>query len=130
MALDLTGRKYFFGVYTIIRVVDGDTVDLLIDQGFDQLRKMRFRLLGIDAPEIHSKDPNEKAAGKVAHAAFEELLKKAQKLELRSHKPLDTDGFGRWLADIYAYYPDVPDSPIIHVNQWMLDNGYAKPYVR
>ena len=50
----------------VVRIVDGDTVDLDVDLGFKTRRKDRFRLEGIDTPEVRTKDKIEKAAGLAA----------------------------------------------------------------
>ena len=57
------------------RVVDGDTVDALVDLGFDTWKKVRIRLVGINAPESRTRDLEEKARGLAAKIRLEELLK-------------------------------------------------------
>ena len=99
---------------TVLRVVDGDTVDLVIDLGFDISQKMRCRLWGINAPEMNTK------AGVAARAA---LLGKVQAGPVRvdSHKDR-SDKYGRYLAELF-----VGDE---NLNQWMVDNGHAVEYMR
>lgn len=68
---------------TLDRVVDGDTADVNIDLGFDcWLRKQRVRFDGIDTPEIRTTDALEKAAGQLAAARVEELLRNAKEIQL------------------------------------------------
>ena len=85
----------------ILRVVDGDTVDVDIDLGFGNwLRKQRIRLYGIDTPESRTRDKVEKMYGMAAKAFVQDNLKKADKLRLRTHK--DAKGkFGRILSLIF-----------------------------
>ena len=56
-------RDGYIRQINVLRVVDGDTLDVTIDCGFDIWKKERIRLLGIDAPEIRTRDLEEKAAG-------------------------------------------------------------------
>jgi len=83
------------------RVVDGDTVDLFVDLGFNIAHKIRTRLLDYDAPETRTRDLAEKARGYAAKAYAEELLTNAESLIVHTHK---TGKYGRWLADIE--FPD------------------------
>jgi len=82
----------------IVKVVDGDTVDVDIDLGFDVwLRNERVRFAGIDAPESRTSDPVEKVFGLAAKAEVERLLENAEKITLLSK---DFKGkFGRILGD-------------------------------
>jgi micrococcal nuclease len=90
----------------LIEVIDGDTVDLLVDLGFGIHVKERFRLYGIDAPEI----PTE--AGKIAKAYLESILGASIELFVATRKmtrrPQEkTDKYGRYLAVLYDNYHDV-----------------------
>jgi endonuclease YncB( thermonuclease family) len=82
----------------INRIVDGDTVDIDIDLGFEIIiRDERIRLYGIDAPESRTSDPEEKIYGKLASAFVEKMLPIGSKQLLISH---DFKGkFGRILGD-------------------------------
>jgi micrococcal nuclease len=81
---------------TVVRVVDGDTVDVDVDAGFYLTLRVRFRILGVDTPERG-------AAGWAEATAFtrEWVLAHPQ---LRA-ATVKTDSFGRWLADLYAVTP-------------------------
>lgn len=101
------------------RVVDADTVDLLVDTGFRRYMIDRFRLYGIDAPE----------RGQIGWAegkyALEAKLPMDAQLIIETYHPRERDerdNFGRWLATIYL------DGE--NINEWLVDQGYAKPYVR
>jgi len=92
-----------------LRVVDGDTVDLLVDLGFHQLGQCRFRLLGVDAPEVRSASAVERAAAAESKAQLASWLcptavKEVANLgrwPLRIETAKDPDHFGRWLARVY-----------------------------
>jgi micrococcal nuclease len=114
----------------LIRVVDGDTVDLVIDLGFDTLRKERFRLYGIDAPEMNT------AEGKEAKAWLREVLQplEAIYIETLQHKTkAKRDKYGRFLAVLYSDLGDIdanrpmktPVSPA-SINAKMVVEGHAK----
>ena len=88
----------------LIRVVDGDTVDLIIDLGFDTSRKERFRLYGIDAPEMNT------AEGKAAKAWLREVLQPLEAIYVQTIQ-LETkakrDKYGRFLAVLYKSEADM-----------------------
>ena len=82
----------------IDRVVDGDTIDVNIDLGFDVWTKQRVRLAGIDTPESRTRNLREKKFGKLATARVEELIPVGSTRTI--HTTLDDRGkFGRVLAD-------------------------------
>jgi len=97
-----------------VRVIDGDTVELDIDQGNHQHWVATFRLSGIDAAESRGKT---KAAGASATAFLRKLMGEEISL-VRTYKP---DKYGRWLVQIWT---DKAES----INQRMLIEGYAVPY--
>ena len=75
----------------VTRVVDGDTVDVILDLGFSILHKCRVRLYGIDTPESRTRDKDEKARGKLA-SKFLEQPKQPKQL-----KPTRTEPFSKKL---------------------------------
>ena len=92
---------------TILRVVDGDTVDVDIDLGFGiWLKDERVRIMGIDTPESRTRDKVEKTFGKAAGARLKSLLGKTAVLKTRVAKDgEDMKGkFGRILGDFEVYY--------------------------
>ena len=113
---------------SLIRVVDGDTVDLVIDLGFDTFRHERFRLYGIDAPELNTE------AGKEAKAWLSEALQPLETIYVQTlqHKTkAKRDKYGRFLAVLYSELPTLV--PImrepIHpssINAKMVVEGHAK----
>ena len=105
---------------SVDRVVDGDTIDIIIDLGFDLTKKERVRLAGIDTPEKRTKDPKEKEMGYQATEFLEMHLMEATKLTVRTEK----DGkFGRMLGWLYK-----SDEDTMSINQIMIDKGYAWAY--
>ena len=105
----------------VVRVVDGDTVDVDIDLGFDITMRQRIRLMGINTPEIRSSNQVEKAAGLMSHNfLIETLLEYKNKVKLIIH---GEGKYGRPLADIY-----VGDDYKINVNNLLISEGYAIPY--
>ena len=85
---------------TIRRVVDGDTVDVDIDLGFDQwIHKARIRLEGIDAAETRTRNPLEKAAGFFAKRLLQDLLPVGSAAILHSKK-FSRGKFGRIMGDL------------------------------
>lgn len=96
---------------TMLRVVDGDTVDVDIDLGFGVwMRKQRIRLYGIDTPESRTRDLEEKKYGL---AAKDFLVKwtSAGELVLKTHKD-DRGKFGRILGEIYAHGVNLNDKMV------------------
>lgn len=83
---------YEYYVVEVMRVVDGDTVDLRIDLGFHLTAALRFRLLGVDTPE------RGKPGFREATEFTREWLAARDWLAARTVK---TDSFGRWLAEVY-----------------------------
>ena len=116
---------------TLVRVIDGDTVDCDIDLGFGVLLKnQRVRLYGINTPETRTRDLKEKQAGLAAHARLVELL--PEKFVLTSVK--DKKGkFGRILGIINVPQTKILDKDgkkvkhiFLDVNRLLVEEGHAK----
>ena len=102
----------------IARVVDGDTVDVIIDCGFSILHKARVRMYGIDTPESRTRDKDEKARGLMSK---DFLVKELSKGDVVIKTKKDKKGkFGRILGEFY-----VND---ININQMMIHGFYAVAY--
>lgn len=99
---------------TVRRVVDGDTVDLDVDLGFSIIARQRFRLYGIDAPEVVG---TARAAGLAATAHLQQLLPAGAHVVIDSYKDAK-DKYGRYLADIYT-------ASGVTVNAQMVADGHA-----
>ena len=105
----------------IRRWVDGDTVDVTLDLGFDILYNNRIRLYGINTPESRTRDLEEKERGLAAKDRVKELCPVGSKITLRTTK--DGRGiFGRILGEIFI--PGVVQS----VNQLLVEEGHAVEY--
>ena len=96
----------------IVKVIDGDTVDVDIDLGFGVwLHKERIRLYGIDTPESRTRDLDEKARGKMAAKFLKDHIKKAKLVKVKTK--LDKKGkFGRVLGSIIADDTDLNEQMI------------------
>ena len=91
---------------TLLKIVDGDTVDVDIDLGFGVvLTNQRIRLYGIDTPESRTRDLEEKKCGKLAAKYIEDHIKVSSSFTLRSK--LDGKGkYGRILGELICYVPE------------------------
>jgi endonuclease YncB( thermonuclease family) len=102
------------------KVVDGDTVDVVLDLGFDILHKCRVRLYGIDTPESRTRNKDEKARGKMAGAFLKEAIEDGEKVVIQT-KLKDSKGkYGRVLGDV------VVDNK--NINQMMIKCHLAVAY--
>jgi len=105
---------------TVSRVVDGDTIDIDIDLGFNViLSKRRVRLIGVDTPEKRTRDKREKVFGLLATKVVEKLCPVGSKIIIKTKIDKD-DKFGRILGEIIA--------GDVNVNQYLIDNHYAVKY--
>tara|TARA_R100001079_G_C4302263_1_gene91632 strand:- start:90 stop:509 length:420 start_codon:yes stop_codon:yes gene_type:complete len=82
------------------RVVDGDTVDVILDLGFDVSYSCRVRLYGIDTPESRTRDKDEKARGKMAGAFLEEAIEDGEKVVIQTKLKDSRGKYGRVLGDV------------------------------
>ena len=106
------------------RVVDGDTMDVVLDLGFDILHACRVRLAGIDTPESRTRDLDEKARGKLSKAYLKETIK-GKKIVLKT-KIKDAKGkFGRVIAEVWAEFEE---GSMRNVNELMIKEAYAVKY--
>ena len=103
---------------TLIKIVDGDTVDVLIDLGFNISKKERVRLLGIDTPESATKDLVEKKLGIEAKAYTSNWFAKNTRFKLQTTKE---DKYGR----ILGVFTGLDGKTL---NTRLVDEGYAWAY--
>ena len=94
------------------RIVDGDTIDVILDLGFDILYKSRVRLYGIDTPESRTRNLDEKARGKLASAFLENAINKAEQVIIRTKLKDSRGKFGRVLGTVVC---DGKDLSLIHI---------------
>jgi len=117
---------YNFRVIEINRVVDGDTIDVTIDLGFDLYKKERVRVAGVDTPEKRTKDPEEKALGYDATNWLKEKLEGAingdDELTVRTELVGGVGKYGRLLGWLY-----IGDAEL-SLNEQMITEGYAWEY--
>jgi len=108
------------------RVVDGDTIDALIDVGFDIWIKKRIRYSGIDTWESRTRDLDEKKKGLAAKARNQELLKeissKSGYFRLKSH---GVGKYGRVLGEIFI---EDSDGKQWNINKTLITEGHAYVY--
>ena len=105
------------------RVVDGDTVDAMIDLGFDTWVHKRIRLEGIDAPETRTRDLDEKAQGFKTKERLEGLLEAAKGMfVLQSH---GVGKYGRCLGTIFI---GQSGKLLVNINELLLHEGLAEEY--
>ena len=96
------------------KVVDGDTIDVTLDLGFDILHKCRVRLYGIDTPESRTRDKDEKARGKLAAKFLQDAINNGKKIVLQS-KLKDSKGkYGRVLGSVIVDDVDLNEKMILN----------------
>ena len=117
---------YNFRVIEINRVLDGDTIDVTIDLGFDLYKKERVRVAGVDTPEKRTKDAEEKALGYDATNWLKDKLEGAingdDDLIIRTELDGGVGKYGRLLGWLYIGDQEVS------LNEAMIEEGYAWAY--
>tara|TARA_X000000950_G_scaffold286843_1_gene397014 strand:- start:1572 stop:1997 length:426 start_codon:yes stop_codon:yes gene_type:complete len=111
---------FSYRVNKVIKIIDGDTIDVILDMGFDILYKQRVRLFGIDTPESRTRDLEEKRYGLMSKAFLVEQLKSASRIVIKTYKGDETGKFGRILGDVWC------DG--VSINKLMCDQHLAVPY--
>ena len=121
---------YEYRIKCVDRIVDGDTIDVTIDLGFDILHKTRVRLWGINTPEKRTRDLEEKKRGYAASERLAELLRtESTSSDTRSDIVLQTKEkgkYGRYLGVIYRKRED--DEVPFNINQQLVNEGHAVEY--
>ena len=117
---------YNFRVIEINRVLDGDTIDVTIDLGFDLYKKERVRIAGVDTPEKRTRNLEEKALGIDATNWLKEKLESTlsgdDQLSIRTELVGGVGKYGRLLGWLYVGDEDVS------LNEQMITEGYAWAY--
>ena len=131
MSYNQPACQFKYRVSAVEKIVDGDTIDVAIDLGFDVCTKQRVRLLGIDTPESRTSDKEEKKFGLLSKQKLKEWCLKAVasdkddiEIELRCPEADSRGKFGRVLAEVWVS----EGGQWTNVNKWMCDEGYAVPY--
>jgi micrococcal nuclease len=122
---------------SVIRVVDGDTLDMFVDKGFGDYTRQRVRLLGVDTPEMRPRkgSPDERIAEKAAaKRATDRVIALVENREVIL-KTAKAGKFGRWLGVIYLPEDVVTqlgriadDRERLSLNDLLLEEGHAVPY--
>jgi len=114
---------YEYFVKNVTNVVDGDTIDVIIDLGFDILFASRVRLAGIDTPESRTKDKMEKVLGLEAKEYLKKHLKDAKSVIIKTEKMDSSEKYGRILGWVYI------NGDTESLNDKMINDGYAWGYM-
>jgi len=126
----MSDYPFFPGTYRArcVRVIDGDTADFEVDAGFHMRYVGRFRLLGVDTPELNATDPVKRSLALSAYETLKTLLFPGfavWQVKLANVKR-DPDSFGRYLACPFV----IKEGNEIDVCAFLVDHGLATPYAR
>jgi micrococcal nuclease len=117
---------YNFRVVSIDKVLDGDTIDVTIDLGFDLYKKERVRVAGVDTPEKRTRDLEEKALGLDAtywlKKKLEDTISGEDELTIRTELVGGMGKYGRLLGWLYI------GEDTVSLNEQMITEGYAWEY--
>ena len=117
---------YNFRVTEINKVLDGDTIDVTIDLGFDLYKKERVRVAGVDTPEKRTRDLEEKALGLDAtywlKKKLEDTISGEDELTIRTELVGGMGKYGRLLGWLYI------GEDTVSLNEQMITEGYAWEY--
>ena len=114
-------QKLFHYKATVDRVIDGDTIDVVLDLGFDISYRGRIRFEGINAPESRTRDAVEKQAGLAAKRYVEDWINGLEKKVIIQTSLDDRGKYGRILGRILNDEGEC-------LNDEMVSLGHAKPY--
>lgn len=114
---------YIYRVKKVHKVVDGDTIDVDIDLGFNVSYYQRVRLAGIDTPESRTTDAYEKKLGLEVKEELKKRLSVANDIVIKTQKPDSTEKYGRILGWLYL------DGAELSVNEALIAGGYAWSYM-
>lgn len=110
-------------VKKVTNVVDGDTIDVDIDLGFDISFSSRVRLAGIDTPESRTSDKAEKILGLESKEYLKSKIKDAKSVVIKTEKMDSSEKYGRILGWVYL------DGSSVSINEQMISEGYAWGYM-
>ena len=117
---------YEYKVKEVVKVVDGDTVDVIVDLGFDVLHKTRVRLYGINAPESRTRDLKEKALGLAAKDRVKAILAENPSFTLES---TELGKYGRVLGKIHLTILNGKECLTqVCLNDQLIKEGHAVAY--
>ncbi len=110
-------------VKKVTKIVDGDTIDVDIDLGFDISFSSRVRLAGIDTPESRTTDKMEKALGLEAKAYLKNQIESAKTVVIKTEKMDSSEKYGRILGWVFL------DGASVSLNEKMITDGHAWGYL-
>jgi micrococcal nuclease len=111
---------YEYAIKEVVKVVDGDTIDVLIDLGFDLTKKERIRLAGIDTPESRTRNLEEKKMGLEAKEYLQNKLDNCKNLRVKTEK----DGkYGRMLGWLHGNDENINNIMVTEGYAWEYDGG-------
>jgi micrococcal nuclease len=119
----LRGVMFEYYVKKVSKVVDGDTIDVEIDLGFDISFSSRVRLAGIDTPESRTADKMEKALGLEAKAYLKHQIESAKAVVIKTEKMDSSEKYGRILGWVFL------DGATVSLNEKMIADGHAWGYM-
>jgi micrococcal nuclease len=114
---------YEYKVNKVTKIVDGDTIDVVIDLGFDISFSSRVRLAGIDTPESRTTDKAEKVLGLEVKEHLKKLIDAAKVVVIKTEKMDSSEKYGRILGWLYL------DGAETSVNEALIATGYAWGYM-
>lgn len=114
---------YIYRIKKVHKVVDGDTIDVDIDLGFNVSYYQRVRLAGIDTPESRTVDAYEKKLGLEVKEELKKRIEAAKDIVIKTQKPDSTEKYGRILGWLYL------DGAEVSVNEALIASGYAWSYM-
>lgn len=106
-----------------MNVIDGDTIDVDIDLGFDISLARRVRMAGIDTPESRTTDKAEKVLGLESKEYLKKMMKDAKTIVIKTELPDSSEKYGRILGWVYI------DGATKSINEQMIEDGYAWGYM-
>ena len=114
---------FTYYVKSVSKIVDGDTIDVVIDLGFDISFSSRVRLAGIDTPESRTTNKAEKVLGLEVKEHLKKLIDAAKVVVIKTEKMDSSEKYGRILGWLYL------DGAETSVNETLIATGYAWGYM-
>ena len=112
-----------YRIKQVSKVVDGDTIDVDIDLGFNISYSQRLRLAGIDTPESRTLDRLEKSLGIESKEYLKLKFKESKDIVVKTEKPDSSEKYGRILGWVYL------DGDTVSINDKMINDGHAWGYM-
>ena len=113
---------YIYRIKSVLKVVDGDTIDASIDLGFDISLEKRIRFAGIDTPESRTTNVKEKAMGLESKEWLKKTLEGAKDILIKTELPDSTEKYGRIIGHLFINGQETS------LNNQMIAEGYALAY--